>query len=294
MEYIYGSDTGKEGFNKANRNFSLVDSTITSSASTTLQSAKDWATGTFSNPNLLINGDFQVWQRGESFSTLAKTNSKYTLDRVYSWSENDECTIKKVANGIQAVGRITFLYRFEDAEYKKIAGKVVTFSRCKNGVINISTFTMPMVQSASTISWTNAVGETSIYNWWKLELGSVATPFVSRSYGEELALCQRCFQIIKAGQRIICGFLLGNSLDFYYPIQEMRTIPAFALNGTQGVDYAVRTLNGAVQTGFTFSATVMTKTQLGLKATKTAHGLADGQFAVLGTNGEIWLDAEIY
>ena len=31
--------------------------------------------------------------------------------------------------------------------------------------------------------------------WVKLELGSVATPFVPRSYGEELLLSQRYYQI---------------------------------------------------------------------------------------------------
>lgn len=32
--------------------------------------------------------------------------------------------------------------------------------------------------------------------WIKLELGSYATPFTPRSYGEELALCQRYYETI--------------------------------------------------------------------------------------------------
>ena len=44
-----------------------------------------------SNPNLLINGDFQVWQRGTSFET---GGNKYTLDRGHSV----ECGVEQVAN----------------------------------------------------------------------------------------------------------------------------------------------------------------------------------------------------
>ena len=39
----------------------------------------------------------------------------------------------------------------------------------------------------------------------KLEVGSVATPFIARSYGEELALCQRYFQKSQTGSGVVFG-----------------------------------------------------------------------------------------
>jgi hypothetical protein len=39
----------------------------------------------------------------------------------------------------------------------------------------------------------------------KLEVGSVATPFIARSYGEELALCQRYYQELSSGRLMSVG-----------------------------------------------------------------------------------------
>ena len=115
-EYIYGSDTVEEGTRKINQNFlqvpvaenvlteannyadtvgtntlngakSYADTVGTTTlngaksyadtvGTNTLNSAKTYANTTFSNPNLLINGDFQVWQKGESFNAAG-----YTADR---------------------------------------------------------------------------------------------------------------------------------------------------------------------------------------------------------------------
>ena len=99
-EYIYGSDTVEEGTRKINQNFLQVpvaENVLTEAnnyadtvgtntlngaksyadtvGANTLNSAKTYANTTFSNPNLLINGDFQIWQKGESFNA-----SGYTAD----------------------------------------------------------------------------------------------------------------------------------------------------------------------------------------------------------------------
>lgn len=51
-----------------------------------INSAKNWAAGTFSNPNMLINGDFQVWQRG---TNLSVKNKSYSADRWQNSSFGD-------------------------------------------------------------------------------------------------------------------------------------------------------------------------------------------------------------
>lgn len=63
-----------------------------------------WQNGV-SNPNLLINGDFQVWQRGTEFSQI--TNRKYFADR---WIMGYNYTsllsdISKVNNGFKIKGK---------------------------------------------------------------------------------------------------------------------------------------------------------------------------------------------
>ena len=73
----------------------------------------------------------------------------------------------------------------------------------------------------------------------QLEVGKIATPFEHRSYGEELALCQRYY--FKSGQQWMSGQAYGvnNSQDglvmpIYWPV-TMRSSPAVSfVGGTDG------------------------------------------------------------
>jgi hypothetical protein len=70
----------------------------------------------------------------------------------------------------------------------------------------------------------------------QLEVGSVATDFEHRSYGEELALCQRYYEIIGSagtGDIVIGGY--ANNNTFYETFQfktEKRAAPTVTKNGT--------------------------------------------------------------
>jgi len=71
----------------------------------------------------------------------------------------------------------------------------------------------------------------------QLEVGSTATDFEFRSFGEELALCQRYFQSIgKDGTNaaLAAGFTTTNTFFGYgcLPGGEMRTAPTIAVAGT--------------------------------------------------------------
>lgn len=197
-----------------------------------ISETKEWAQGTFSNPNLLINSNLKnpVNQRGITSGT---TNgiSVYTIDRwqVYANTSSNSFIIDEngitLTNGANTGTRL--MQRIPYEECKNLSGKTVTISGyCSNINLDsgyftlyvsydncstwlhagsyktgkfIKTFTIPelsedsvfvvMVQSPATS------GLSVTFEWLKLELGEVATPFVPRPYGEELALCQRYYQM---------------------------------------------------------------------------------------------------
>lgn len=178
----------------------------------------------FSNPNLLINGDFQVWQRGTSFSNFA---NKYTADRWYianakgntSLVEKSEtvpadCTAKYSMHIVEKTSENTYLrYNFES--YLK--GSFTLSFWYKTNVLFNSYITdngslTHVFKSNSSNTWTKAVihfnatsltriemiralqvGEVYIAGV-KLEYGSVATPLSSRPYEEELLMCRRYYR----------------------------------------------------------------------------------------------------
>jgi hypothetical protein len=68
----------------------------------------------------------------------------------------------------------------------------------------------------------------------QLELGSVATPFEHRSYGEELALCQRYYQYYSKGSYTKNTLIVGyNSTTCYGPFRylPMRAAPTATITG---------------------------------------------------------------
>ena len=68
---------------------------------------------------------------------------------------------------------------------------------------------------------------------YQLELGKVATPFEHRSYGEELALCERYYQRVPVYHESIIG-QCWNTTSARFPVQlpvEMRTDPTITVPG---------------------------------------------------------------
>ena len=94
------------------------------------------------------------------------------------------------------------------------------------------------VAPATQVNWLNTVGNTFYLTGLQLELGNVATPFEHRSYGEELALCQRYYQQIKGQNLVGTGAVYSSGLDTYIGIslkQTMRANPT--VSWTTGTDY---------------------------------------------------------
>lgn len=234
-----------------------------------------------SNPNLLINGDFSVWQRGTSFSGLAK---QYTADR---WSgyklnvsrvggqgiaNNTVSVVLPEASG--ATAWACFAQIIEDCGY--LRGKTVTLS------FDIKWVTRDPTARPGWLRWQNANGvytgaevyfgemPTEVNKWVrishsvvvpdvaegvhldlrihansvasptikahfdianvKLELGSVATPFIPDDPAINLAKCQRYYYRLSGPVAASC--IVGNPfniryLELVFPT-TMRTVPTMS------------------------------------------------------------------
>lgn len=211
-----------------------------------------------SNPNLLINGDFRVWQRGTSFENVGKA---YTADR-WLYYGSDKSSVVKEGASLKIVpdftsGIINFSQSIEKVE--SLRNKTVTLSfesrasesitlTCFIGVgtdfdnatdkIGKQIVIGTDVKKSYNVSfdlptWSND-GDKKIvigfrfssvpsiwFNWVKLELGDKATPFSPRPYAEELAMCQRYYEE---------GFIWGNYMGlvpyqrFHCPFKVVKRI----------------------------------------------------------------------
>ena len=190
----------------------------------------DEKVATLSNPNLLINGGFAVWQRGESF-TIPRTGygtGKYTADRWRVWANADSTggniTVTKADDGmhIEADGAGFATYRFEEAEVKKLSGKTVTLSQSVDGVVSSAVRSFPTTGILNV-----ALPVSGTINWIKLELGEEATPYVPKGYGEELLACMRYYQV--TGAAFCAGYLTAQTASCTYTLPvPMRTTPTIA------------------------------------------------------------------
>ena len=111
--------------------------------------------------------------------------------------------------------------------------------------------------SSGTTYWTGV----------QLEVGKVATPFEHRSYGEELALCQRYYQEISDGLFMI-NFVVDNNFGIrrgsaLFP-QQMRTAPSATGSINDGTLYFTALKADGVQLSQTGASSISTPTISGL------------------------------
>ena len=237
----------------------IADGTITAS-DISASEVKNLKSG---RKNLIINGGFDVWQRGTSF-----TSAGYTADR---WRQDGQLTVSRSAD-IPSGMLLTYSAKYENTTgsaqnnrtyleninkilpngiswtlsyWVKVVSGGVKLDLGDSGVSNFAT-------NATASSWArvtytsnsrndsyggdNAFLDVFLYantecyiTGVQLELGSVATDFEHRSYGEELALCQRFYLNLDETRVHIGGTPgTGSSYDWYIPIMypvEMRTVP---------------------------------------------------------------------
>lgn len=173
------------------------------------------------NPNLLINPDFKINQRGGtswgvsySQGVPISASQKYTVDRWRIMEGNAVITEGKfVLNGTI----IQVLENSIGAEFTATVN-VESGSATANYDDTTKTFTI--------------TGENAILNWAKLDIGSTATPFLPPEPAIELLKCMRYYEIIMSADcdRAMPASLLPDLrayIDFQFKIPK-RAIPSLA------------------------------------------------------------------
>ena len=181
-----------------------------------------WNAVNYSNPNLLINPDFRINQRGQ-----AEYTSGYTVDR---WYSPGKCSAAPISGGVKLASTVTASSTthafWQDFEFPLPPGKYTLSLKAADvtGVwaarirtvtaagdyvdsyytprlqagINSVTVDLPDSEYISAVSVSlnqgTQIGDSLTIEWMKLENGS-ATLFVHPDPATELAKCQRYYQV---------------------------------------------------------------------------------------------------
>ena len=245
--------------------------------------------------NILINGGFDVWQRGAYTSATGAAGVTYYADRFFTLISVVTATIQNTTNSAKvsatssATGYIGLSQKVEDKVYNTLKGKTVTLSakvtsnksnarlrsfngsawadsatsHSGNGTEETLTHTFTVSSSPSNLiiqlitydggDVALASGDYIEVTGVQLEVGSVATDFEHRSYGEELALCQRYFErktyasstVITMGQAYASGNCAA-PLDFI----QKRVTPSITLPVSSSTGVQFLTANASVPSTF--------------------------------------------
>lgn len=207
------------------------------------------------NPNLLDNSNFTnpVNQRDGTSYSASTGNTVYAIDR---WRiEGATYTVSThTLSGTSYTNRACRMAQFiEMAQYGLNIGDDMTFSIMANGTKHSATAkildrdqyssfeNVPSAYSCadfdvvlctglskpSILSFTICPKKALVLEWAKLEKGSVATPYVHKSYGAELSACQRYFYYLDATKWYACYQITGWGLiipiDLPVPMRAQPT-----------------------------------------------------------------------
>lgn len=213
-------------------------------------------------PNLLDNSNFTnpVNQRDGTSYSASTGNAAYAIDR---WRiEGATYTVAThTLSGTSYTNRACRMAQFiEMAQYGLNIGDDMTFSIMANGTKHSATAkildrdqyssfeNVPSAYSCddfdivlctglgkpSILSFTICAKKSLVLEWAKLEKGSVATPYIHKSYGAELAACQRYFYYLDVSKWYACYQITGWGLIIPIDVPvPMRVQPTIDATGTK-------------------------------------------------------------
>ena len=274
-----------------------------------------------SNPNLLVNPNFAINQRGLSeYSTTG-----YTVDRWYI--STDKCKAAPETNGIRLTATAALTSNthafWQNIEFPLAPGKYtlslnvsevsgvwsarIRTVNASGGYVD-SYYTSVLHEGVNKVSvdlpdgeYISAVsvgfnkgteaGNSLKLTWAKLEGGSLATPFVPPDPAIELAKCQRYLLKLSQWSAYRAIHSHENHMEFAVPIPESMRISPTIIGGDNFAVYKFPS-PVAAESGFTFSVSAASANELRVRATKAGHGLSDAALHVVGEDG-VFLSAEL-
>ena len=242
-----------------------------------------------SNPNLLINANFRINERGKQEYTREGSDI-YTVDRWCLAKGNGSYNFyTRTLTGADESSPTVFCQWIENGEYL-VFGKTITASATVNGVRVSKTFEMPETYSEDAIfnvyecdDFVFRLYVSSVYKYLgvqflvengksivieevKVEESSFATKFVDRLFVEDLMLCKRYYQELStqsagyaANTERIVFFASSPQSMKKVTVYQMKNNPQVLKNGTRTavteVKVQITSDNGlmlyAVGSGFT-------------------------------------------
>jgi hypothetical protein len=256
------------------------------------------APNTFGFKNRIINGQLNINQRGVS-GTVTLTAGSYGHDRfkggasgcTYTFATSNNVTTLTISAGslIQVVEGLNL----ESGTY------TLSFTGTAQGKIGAGSFSASGVTGSITGGTdTNIEFNTGTLSLPQLEKGSIATSFDYRSYGTELALCQRYAQVLgrTSGACMMVGQCYSTSAAYtgYQFLTTMRSAPTLSYSALS--DWAVNTSGAAPSVLTAWTAINATTQNIEMLFTGTGISLVPGDATVLqaqNANATFTLSAEL-
>lgn len=263
----------------------------------TLSQLMDYMAERFSNPNLLLNSNFRVDQRGRGTYSNNTTKPTYTLDRWISINA-------QVVYNIDGTATITSLATTDTSSWFKqilahaindtctlscnitaVTGNAYLYNQ-RNGkkiVKGLNTVTLSYLKEASIEL---KQGASITIEWIKLEKGSKATTYVAPNYAEELQKCMMYYNQLKTS---LNGYFTTQTYVSNDSLLNIRTKPTIKCVGSFWLYY----WGGNTKYNFSSVETKLTEYNeitLLLAPTSTEQNCT----LVFDKDSYIELDAEIY
>lgn len=264
------------------------------------------------SPNLLINPNFKINQRGKTRYTA----EGYTVD---CWKLKKHPSVSTIGSVAVNDGYVTvtsggtrldtyFLQSIENASTElvgkqvtisfKVAGDVgdswyvgqyegsyVTLENAsidENGIGHVS-ITWDGSKSVQAISFFNNRQSASVNIYWvKLEVGDSSTMFIAPDSSQELLKCQSYYMIIPTGRYTRATFVGTSVMQFLLPLPASMVKNPSIVSGKMGVIPLNMSEGKQADTSFTFTLANGKNNCLTIQASKT-NGAIDGALYVTET-----------